>query len=74
MKFCKDCKYYCRDIWCKHPSNGVSYETGDIAVEWAILNRKPQGNCKEQGLLFEQKELLVKKSMISRIISWFKGE
>ena len=74
MKFCKDCKYFCNDIWCQHHSNGIDLTAGRIKYEYAILNRKPQGNCKEQGLLFEQKELLVKKSIISRIISWFKGE
>lgn len=74
MKICKDCKYCIRNMWCKHPSNGTDHVTGGIRARFAVINRKPQGNCKEQGLLFEQKELLVKKSMISRIISWFKGE
>ena len=63
-----------RNMWCNHPSNGTDPVTGDIVVRFAILNRKPQWSCQEQGLLFEQKELLVKKSMISRVISWFKGE
>lgn len=72
MKYCKDCKYCERDLWCVFPDR-ISVVTGKVQSKFCTLARNDsQALCGTEAKWFEQKEIEVKQSLFNKIISWFK--
>lgn len=72
VKYCKDCKYCKRDLWCVFPDR-ISIVTGKPQSKFCtVVRNDSQGLCGTEAKWFEQKEIEVKQSLFNKIISWFK--
>lgn len=72
MKYCRDCRYCVRNLWCNFP-NEIDIVTGKPKVKLCHFARNNVSNlCGVQAKWFEKKEEEVPQSFVCKIISWFK--
>lgn len=63
MPICKECRYFSYDVtsegvtrlYCRNPLNPDDFIFGGMKATSPEDERKPEGKCKPEGLLFERK-------------------